>query len=62
MATRHMATSTSVPTMDGGSPLVGIDTGSSSKVKLGGALETRGAVGVPEVGVELIGLVMPTMV
>ena len=62
MATKHMATSTSVPTMDGGSPLVGIDTGSSSKLKVGGGFETRGAAGVPDVGVDAIGFVMPTMV
>src|SRR5450432_1607974 len=56
-----MAPSTIMPTSDGGRPLVGIETGSLSKLKVGGGPETRGPGGAEE-GSAAIGLTAPTMV
>jgi hypothetical protein len=50
-----------MPTSDGGSPLVGIDTGSLSKVKVGGGPETRCAGGAEDAE-PAMGFAAPTIV
>src|SRR4051812_13681718 len=57
-----MVPSTMMPTMDGGSPLVGMDTGSLSKLKVGGGPETRAPGGAEDDNTPASGLTAPTSV
>ena len=60
MATNSIAPSTMMPTTDGGSPLVGIETGSLSILNEGGAPEARDPGGAEDRPVS--GFTAPTMV